>query len=105
MGGTWPGNPDETTDFENAKFLIDYVRVYQKPEYDTTNVTRPEKVFREPAADGNYIINGDFSVAEELSDGTDYRPVLAKGDEAARILKRVMRRSSNMDGFENGDWQ
>lgn len=33
VGGTWPGNPDETTDFENAKFEIDYVRVYQKDEY------------------------------------------------------------------------
>lgn len=30
VGGDWPGNPDETTDFENAKFEIDYVRVYQK---------------------------------------------------------------------------
>ena len=35
VGGTWPGNPDETTDFENAEFLIDYVRIYQKPSYDT----------------------------------------------------------------------
>lgn len=33
VGGTWPGNPDETTDFVNAEFEIDYVRVYQKPEY------------------------------------------------------------------------
>lgn len=40
-----------------------------------------------------------------LSDGTDYRPVLAEGEEAARIVKRVLRRSSNMDGFENPDWQ
>ena len=29
VGGTWPGNPDETTNFDNAEFLIDYVRVYQ----------------------------------------------------------------------------
>ncbi|MBR5288068.1 MAG: CapA family protein [Clostridia bacterium] len=41
----------------------------------------------------------------QLSDGTDYRPILAQGDEAERILKRVLRRSSNMDGFENGSWQ
>lgn len=33
VGGDWPGNPDETTDFENAKFEIDYVRVYQKDEH------------------------------------------------------------------------
>ena len=35
VGGNWPGNPDATTDFDNAEFEIDYVRVYQKPEYDT----------------------------------------------------------------------
>ena len=29
VGGNWPGNPDETTDFDNAEFEIDYVRVYQ----------------------------------------------------------------------------
>ena len=29
IGGTWPGNPDESTLFPQ-KFLIDYVRVYQK---------------------------------------------------------------------------
>ena len=30
VGGSWVGNPDETTDFENAVFAVDYVRVYQK---------------------------------------------------------------------------
>lgn len=40
-----------------------------------------------------------------LSDGTDYRPLLAEGEEAARIVKRVLRRSHNMDSFENPDWQ
>ncbi len=38
----------------------------------------------------------------ELTKGTDYRPVPAEGEEAARILSRVLRRSSNMEGFENG---
>lgn len=33
VGGNWPGNPDETTNFDNAEFEIDYVRVYQKPEH------------------------------------------------------------------------
>lgn len=37
------GNPDATTDFDNAELQIDYVRVYQKPEYDT-NVTKPPMV-------------------------------------------------------------
>lgn len=30
VGGDWPGKPDETTDFENAVYEIDYVKVYQK---------------------------------------------------------------------------
>ncbi len=40
----------------------------------------------------------------ELEDGTDYRPIIAQGEEAERINKRVLRRSSNMDGFVNGEW-
>jgi beta-glucanase (GH16 family) len=32
VGGTWPGNPDETTIFPQYHD-IDYVRVYQRPEY------------------------------------------------------------------------
>ncbi|MDD6326932.1 MAG: family 16 glycosylhydrolase [Lachnospiraceae bacterium] len=66
VGGTWPGNPDDTTDFDKAEFLIDYVRVYQKPSYDT-NVKKPEKVFREPTEDGNLIYNGNFE-QEPLDD-------------------------------------
>ena len=40
-----------------------------------------------------------------LSDGTDYRPVLAEGDEADRIVNRILKRSSNMKEFENGEWR
>jgi beta-glucanase (GH16 family) len=29
IGGNWPGNPDESTQFP-AKMYVDYVRVYQK---------------------------------------------------------------------------
>ena len=39
----------------------------------------------------------------ELSKGTDYRPVLAQGDEAQRIVNRILIRSSNMSGFVNGE--
>ena len=65
VGGNWPGNPDETTDF-NQTFETDYVRVYQKDSYDE-NVTKPEKEEvkpREPQ-NGNYIYNGDFSSAKK----------------------------------------
>ena len=75
VGGNWPGNPDETTNFDNAEFLIDYVRVYQKDAYDT-NVTKPPMTFRDPLADGNYIRNGDFSVAEDLTDDIDWKFLL-----------------------------
>lgn len=30
VGGEWVGNPDDSTDFKNEVFEIDYVRVYQK---------------------------------------------------------------------------
>lgn len=53
VGGDWPGNPDETTDFDKAEFEIDYVRVYQKDSYDT-NVSKPEVDYREPLEDGNH---------------------------------------------------
>ena len=40
-----------------------------------------------------------------LEKGTDYRPVLAEGSEAERIVSRILKRSSNMSGFVNGDWR
>lgn len=39
-----------------------------------------------------------------LADGTDYRPVLAEGEEADRIVNRILKRSSKMEDFKNGDW-
>ena len=78
VGGTWPGNPDETTDFVNAEFEIDYVRVYQKPEYDT-NVTKPAPVFRDKTEDGNLIYNGDFSEYDDLSDEINWNFILNEG--------------------------
>ena len=86
VGGTWPGNPDETTDFDNAEFEIDYVRVYQKPEYDT-NVTKPDQVFRKADADGNLIYNGDFSEQEDLTDDTNWKFLLFEGGEGAAEIK------------------
>ena len=78
VGGTWPGDTDETTDFVNAEFEIDYVRVYQKPEYDT-NVTKPEPVFREVTEDGNLIYNGDFSEYDDLADEINWNFILNEG--------------------------
>ena len=39
-----------------------------------------------------------------LTDGTDYRPVLAEGEEADRIVSRILKRSYKMEDFENGEW-
>lgn len=100
VGGTWPGNPDETTDFENAEFLIDYVRVYQKPEYDT-NVTKPEPNYRDPLEDGNYIYNGDFSDAEALDDEENWRFLLFNdGEGSAEIKDGVLSIKTENQGTE-----
>ena len=98
VGGTWPGNPDSTTDFENAEFEIDYVRVYQKDEYDI-NVKKPEKAFREPLEDGNLIYNGDFSDNEALNDEDNWYFLLFEGGEGqARIEDKTMIISSEKEG-------
>lgn len=85
VGGTWPGNPDDTTDFSKAEFEVDYVRVYQKPEYDT-NVKKPEKVYRQPTEDGNLIYNGNFD-DESLDDEENWSFLLFEGGEATAEIK------------------
>lgn len=84
VGGTWPGDPDETTDFDNAEFEIDYVRVYQKPEYDT-NVTKPEPEFREVSEDGNLLYNGEFA-DESLEDAENWVFLLNEGGKGTASI-------------------
>ena len=86
VGGDWPGNPDETTDFSKAEFEIDYVRVYQKPSYDT-NVKKPEKQFGKADSTGNFIRNGDFKKAEKLDDDVDWKFLLFNGGVGAAEIK------------------
>lgn len=86
VGGNWPGNPDATTDFSKAQFEIDYVRVYQKPSYDT-NVTKPEVKYRDPMPDGNLIYNGDFSEVESLSDSEIWTFYQAEGGKGTAEIK------------------
>lgn len=85
VGGDWPGNPDENTDFDNAEFLVDYVRVYQKSEYDT-NVKKPEKVFREATEDGNLIYNAEFA-EEDLDDDVNWKFLLFNGGEGSATIQ------------------
>ena len=86
VGGDWPGNPDSTTDFSKAEFEIDYVRVYQKPSYDT-NVKKPEKQFGQADSTGNFIRNGDFKKAEKLDDDVDWKFLLFNGGVGAAEIK------------------
>ena len=83
VGGNWPGNPDETTDIANSAYYIDYVKVYQKDSYDE-NVTKPveEVILRDPDENGNYVVNGDFSEKEDLTDDKDWIFLTALGGEA-----------------------
>lgn len=82
VGGNWPGDPDENTDFDKAEFMIDYVRVYQKDSYDM-NVTKPVKEFRAPDETGNYIKNGDFAQdIKMLEDWTFYKAASGAGDKS-----------------------
>ena len=100
VGGTWPGNPDATTDFDKAEFEVDYVRVYQKPEYDM-NVKKPEKKFREALEDGNFIFNGDFSEAEDLTDDVNWKFLLFNGgDGSAEIKDNMIVITSQAEGTE-----
>lgn len=59
VGGDWPGDPNADTFKQNNDFVIDYVRVYQKADYNE-KVEKPESKFeptREPV-EGNYILSG-----------------------------------------------
>lgn len=87
VGGSWPGNPDETTDIANSAFYVDYVKAYQKDSYDE-NVKKPIKdvVLRDPDANGNYIINGDFATAENLADGKDWSFLTTLGGEGTASI-------------------
>jgi len=87
VGGSWVGNPTEETSFDNNPYVIDWVRVYQKDEYDE-DVTRPEKQvdLREPNADGNYINNGTFAAKEDMTDDTDWKFLTALSGEAEAVI-------------------
>lgn len=88
VGGSWVGYPDETTKFEeNARMVVDYVRVYQKDEYDE-NVEKPihEIVLREPDETGNYLHNADFAKKESLNDGEDWEFLTALGGKGEAVI-------------------
>ena len=105
VGGSWVGYPDENDKFEeNAQFVIDYVRVYQKDNYDT-NVDKPENEvkLRDPDKTGNYIINGDFAKVEDLiQEDSNWQILFANGGAAtAEISDNALHITSTSAGTVN----
>jgi len=75
VGGDWPGDPDENTPFDDRGSMhVDYVRMFRKKLYNE-KVSKPvrEMVWKEADATGNFVTNGDFAVAEDLTDDTDWK--------------------------------
>lgn len=100
VGGSWVGNPNDETSFDNNPYEIDYVRVYQKDSYDE-DVKRPVKevTLRDPDANGNYINNGDFSAKENLSDDIDWKFLTAlEGEAEASIDNNTMTVKTTKEG-------
>ena len=100
VGGSWVGNPDDNTSFENNPYLVDYVRVYQKDSYNE-DVKRPVKevTLRNPDTNGNYINNGDFSDKEDLSDEKNWKFLTAlEGDATAEIDNNTMKIKTTKEG-------
>lgn len=92
VGGSWVGYPDDSTTYADQQFAVDYVKVYQKDSYDE-NVEKPVKnvILRAPDTTGNYINNGDFSIAENLSDDKNWKFLTTlDGDGKAEIKNHEM---------------
>lgn len=84
VGGNWPGNPDDDADYINTeKLTVDYVRVYQKEEYNE-DVERPvrEIIIRDPDENGNYVINSNFE-EEDLGDAENWIFMAQNGGEGS----------------------
>ena len=103
VGGSWVGYPDGTTDLKNARYEIDYVRVWQKETYNE-NVTKPEKrvTLRDPDGNGNFIVNGDFSRTENLNGSEGWTFLTANGGKAEAsvsegVLTVAVEKSGNVD--------
>ena len=100
VGGSWVGYPDDSTTYADQQFAVDYVKVYQKDSYDE-NVEKPVKnvILREPDTTGNYINNGDFSIAENLSDDKNWKFLTTlDGDGKAEIKNRRLQHSAGTAG-------
>lgn len=64
VGGNWPGDPDETTPFdERAQMRVDWVRVYQRGWYDE-DVEAPSQDydFRQADSTGNFVVDDAWAI-------------------------------------------
>ena len=89
VGGSWVGYPDDDADYINTQsYSIDYVKVYQKDSYNE-DVEKPvnEVIIRDPDANGNYVNNGDFAKAEDLTDDIDWKFLTALEGEGNAVIK------------------
>ena len=87
IGGSWVGYPDKTTDY-NSNFQVDYVKVYQKKNYNE-NVKKPEKkvVLKKADKKGNFISNADFSKNEKLDGSANWQFMTAQSGEGSAAIK------------------
>nr|MCR4685427.1 carbohydrate binding domain-containing protein [Lachnospiraceae bacterium] len=103
VGGDWPGDPDDSTVFdERAAMYVDYVRMFQKDSYDE-NVKRPEQVLdlREADENGNFVYNSDFAEKEDLTDDENWKFLLFNGGEgSAEIGDHEIIITSEKEGTE-----
>lgn len=75
VGGNWPGAPNATTP-TTATMLVDYIRVYQKPQVSVPNIvnfdassnwTAYMNVFETPANGGGYLFGSSWAVQDAKS--------------------------------------
>ncbi|MBR5360646.1 MAG: carbohydrate binding domain-containing protein, partial [Lachnospiraceae bacterium] len=102
VGGNWPGDPDDTTIFDDrAAMKVDYVRIFQRDSYDE-NVTKPVEVLdmREADETGNFVYNSSFE-EEDLNDDENWKFLLFNGGEGeAKIENGEIVISSTVAGTE-----
>lgn len=103
VGGGWVGNPDESTDFDNAAFEVDYVRAYQLPSYDESNVVKPAAkpiVFRDPDATGNLVVNGNFAAGSDVESNQWKFSTATGGVGSATVSGGVVNIATENEGKE-----
>ena len=87
VGGSWVGYPDETTSFD-SNFQVDYVRVYQKKNYNE-NVKKPVKkvVLKKADKNGNYVSNASFTKNEKLDGSANWQFLEAQSGVGSAAIR------------------